>query len=170
MPPLKNLVKRLIKPRLICHHASLLLQIPMFSTLTYRELSLVELILHERSYQADEVVFEEGEHGMGMYIILDGQVRILRRKLYREISPRDLTVLDAGDSFGELALLGADSKRTATVMTTRPTRLLTMFQPEFLHLLQIHDRLGAKLTYELARNMADKFRAAMEQNEFDQSL
>jgi CRP/FNR family transcriptional regulator, cyclic AMP receptor protein len=168
---MKSILRQLFQPKVVCQHAELLHKLRLFHTLTYRELSFVELILHERIYQEDEVIFEEGEQGLGMYIILEGKVKVVRRGALRKVlGKQEIAVLEEGESFGELALLSSDSKRSATVIAATQTRLLSMFQPEFLRLLESHDRLGAKLSFELACSMADKFRRSIENDSFDETI
>ena len=45
-------------------------------TLTRNELLEVDELLHERTYGAGEIIFEKGEMGHGIYIILEGRVRV----------------------------------------------------------------------------------------------
>ena len=58
--------------------------------------------MFERSYDADESIFEEGQPGAALFLILDGKVAI---EIYRETSTTRLAVLERGAFFGEMALL-----------------------------------------------------------------
>ena len=76
------------------------------------------LLLHARveHYPAGRVIFEKGSPGRSMMAILDGSVRISTP------SPAGpdivLTILSAGEVFGEIALLdGADRTADATAIT-----------------------------------------------------
>jgi len=153
---------RLLRPAPSCRHWDVLHKIPLFQTLSRRELGIVELIMHERSYMGDEIVFEEGEEGLGMYIILEGEVRVVRRGILRKIvGNEEIAVLGPGESVGEMGLLDG-VKRSAAVVAKGPTRVLCLFQPEFLRLLHTHHLIGFKLSYELARGMAKRFRGFIE--------
>jgi len=44
----------------------------LFKQLTARELRELEELLHERSYQKDEVIFDEGDAGLGLFIVVNG--------------------------------------------------------------------------------------------------
>lgn len=79
---------------------AVLSKIPIFRGLTRKELRAIERILHRRSYKAEEVIFNEEEPGVGMYIIESGKVFITLGK-----SKKVLAVLSNGDFFGEMALL-----------------------------------------------------------------
>ena len=39
----------------------------LFKQLTPRELREADELLHERSYQKDEIIFDEGDTGLGLY-------------------------------------------------------------------------------------------------------
>ena len=74
--------------------------VPIFDNLLDRELSEVARLTHERTYKKDEYVFKQNAPAEGMYVILDGSVEIK--------DPDSGTIfasLNAGDFFGELALL-----------------------------------------------------------------
>ena len=51
--------------------------VSLFEQLKARELRIVDGLLHERSYLADEVVFDEGEDGQARYVVLSGEVLIV---------------------------------------------------------------------------------------------
>lgn len=69
-----------------------------------------------RSFECDEVIFEEGAIGREMYYILSGSVRIVKKdRLLREMKP--------GEYFGEVAML-IQVPRTASAVAAAPdTRL-----------------------------------------------
>ena len=52
----------------------------LFVNLTPAELRIVDGLLHERSYLAGEVIFDEGEEGQAIYIIASGEVLISRHE------------------------------------------------------------------------------------------
>src|SRR5437868_10305102 len=53
-----------------------LTELSLFKGLTSREVRELEELLHERSYQKEEIIFDEGDTGLGLYIIVNGRVRI----------------------------------------------------------------------------------------------
>ena len=44
----------------------------LFVNLTPGELKFVDGLLHERQFLKDEVIFDKGEEGQAIYIIIDG--------------------------------------------------------------------------------------------------
>lgn len=132
--------------------------IPFFSTLKLSELHVLEPILHERSYMLDEMVFEEGEEGLGMYIVLEGEIRIARKAL---IGSREVSRLGVGSFFGELSLLDG-GPRSATAIASEPSRLFGFFRPEFLEIMEKHHKIGAKISFQLARLTASRLRQSLD--------
>jgi len=70
-----------------------------------------------------EALFQDGEEGDSMYVILSGELVVSKNEI--EIARRE-----QGDYLGEMALI--ESKpRSATVISTVPTRLLEITQEQF---------------------------------------
>lgn len=132
-------------------------QVDLFSGLSVRELKALESVLHERTYVRDEIVFDEGDEGLGMYIVMKGSVRIVKKIEGRQ---EEIVMLKSGDFFGELALLDG-YPRTAAAMAAEPCILLGIFRPEFLALLQGSDRLGVKLALKLAQVTVSRMRQTL---------
>ena len=75
------------------------------------------------SYNDEEVIFQEGDEGDAMYVINEGTVEISRNSSNDRVL---LAELEAGDFFGEMAIV-AESKRTATAVA-HGRCVLTMFK------------------------------------------
>jgi CRP/FNR family transcriptional regulator, cyclic AMP receptor protein len=135
----------------------ILKKIPVFEDLTKRELGAIERILHKREYRQDELIFREGEPGVGMYIIESGKVRIVT-----ETGKRTLAELAEGEFFGELALLD-ESPRSATAVAIQPCSILGFFQPDLFGLIERNPQLGVKIVLRLARSIGERLRRANEQ-------
>jgi CRP-like cAMP-binding protein len=121
----------------------------LFKRLTTRELRGLDELLHERSYQKDEVIFDEGDMGLGLFIVVSGRVKIesshaALKRLAPECGP--------GDFFGELALF-EEAQRTARAVALEPTRILALFRREFFSLLERDHGIGVKILFELSRTV-----------------
>jgi CRP-like cAMP-binding protein len=112
---------------------------------------------------AGQPVFREGEAGTEMYIIETGTVDILRESRGGE----PLATLEAGDFFGEMAVL-EDQPRFATAVARTPARLLRIDRAAFGDVLsqnvEIAIRIMRKLTARLRRaeQRATESHAALE--------
>ncbi len=137
---------------------TLLRRVPIFESLTSRELKLVENILHRRVYAEGEPVFREGEKGSAMYIIEKGEVRLRSGETAREVGD-----LHDGDFFGEMALF-SEQPRPATAVAHTDTRLFGFAQADLLGLLETNPRLGIKVVMKLARVIAERLRRASIEN------
>lgn len=71
--------------------------------LSARELRLLATFSQEELYHRGDVLFREGSTGDKLYIILDGQVRI--SKQIAGVGDEALAILEAGEFFGEMALV-----------------------------------------------------------------
>jgi CRP/FNR family transcriptional regulator, cyclic AMP receptor protein len=131
---------------------SILRKVPIFEDLSKRELASVERILHEREYQAEEIIFRENEPGMGMYIIHSGCVAIIS-----EAGQLQLSEFSDGDFFGDVSLLD-DAPRSATAVAKCPSRIFGFFQPDLFGLMARDPRLGLKIVFRLARLLAERLR------------
>jgi voltage-gated potassium channel len=79
----------------------------------------------------------EGAAGYSFFVLRDGTATV-------SIDGVEVRTLGEGDFFGELALLG-DGRRTATVTTASPSRVLVLFGTEFRHLQQEHPEIAARI-------------------------
>ncbi|MEW6752544.1 MAG: cyclic nucleotide-binding domain-containing protein, partial [Candidatus Latescibacterota bacterium] len=134
---------------------ALLREVPIFGDLSRRELGSVAAVLHRRSVAAGEVVVREGEAGVGMYVILQGQVRIVQRA--DDGASQVLATLGPGDFFGEQALLD-ESPRTATAVASSPCDVVGLFRPDLLDLIEGAPRLGLKIVLRLSQMMSARLR------------
>jgi len=130
----------------------ILKKIPIFDNLSDRDLTHIERIVHQREYRPQEVIFRQGDPGLGMYIIESGNVTILL-----EPTSQVLAELHDGEFFGELALLD-DSPRTATAIAKSPARMLCVFQADLFDLISRNPRLGVKILLHLARTIGERLR------------
>jgi len=133
--------------------------IPIFQDLNRKELRLIERILHKRSYKENEVIFHEGDPGVGMYIIESGRVNITLGK-----DKKLLAVLTDTEFFGEIALL-SEIPRTATATCVTDCSILGFFQPDLVDLMETKPRMGNKVVLRLAQMIADRLRFSNLENQ-----
>ena len=104
----------------------LLKNVILFKDLSMRDLAMVDSLMHERSYLAEEVIFDEGEEGQGLFVVLSGRVKITLPAQADTV----LIELGAGAFFGEVALLD-QSVRTAQARAVEDTKIVALFRTEF---------------------------------------
>jgi CRP-like cAMP-binding protein len=79
----------------------------------------------------------EGAPGYTFFVLMEGTAAVTT-------SGQTVAVLGPGDFFGEIAILG-DGRRTATVTSTSPARLLVMFGTEFRQLEAEHPEIASRI-------------------------
>lgn len=133
----------------------ILKKIPIFQDLSRREFNKIESILHRRNWNADEAIINEGDPGLGMYIIVAGEVRITQ--VGEDGVQQQLATLTGGDFFGEQALLD-ESPRTASAYANEPCRIIGFFRPDLLELIESNPRSGLKIVMRLSQMISVRLR------------
>jgi CRP/FNR family cyclic AMP-dependent transcriptional regulator len=132
--------------------------VPFFDRLSKRQLKTVSDIIFERTYDIDESIFEEGQPGAAMFLILDGKVAI---EICRETSTTRLAVLEKGAFFGEMALLD-DTPRSASARALERTRTLALYRNDLTGLRHRHARTACQIYRSLATMIGERLRATNE--------
>jgi serine phosphatase RsbU (regulator of sigma subunit) len=130
----------------------LLRRIPLFQTLPDEELRLLSQGMQPVAYEAGARIFREGEPNDRFSLIARGEVEITR--LVDDSAERVLQTLAAGDYFGEMSLLFADSNRSASGRARTDVQLLEMERGQFAALLQRHPGLAV----EILRSVVERLR------------
>jgi len=131
--------------------------LPFFEDLSRKELTAIERILHRREYKPGEVIFYQGDSGVGMYIIEKGTVAIIL-----EPTEQVLAELHEGEFFGEMALLN-ESPRSATAIARTHCTLLFFSHEELFSLMDREIKCGLKIVLRLAQITGERLRRSNEQ-------
>jgi CRP-like cAMP-binding protein len=111
-------------------------------------------LISRRSLKPDEIVFQAGEEGDCLYIVVHGKVEVIEGG---GADCHSLAELGPGQAFGEMALLSG-APRTATIRAAMPTDLLAIHREDFLRLMAQDAQLAAsarRLSHERAiRNLS----------------
>lgn len=129
-------------------------QTPLFETTSRRTLRHLVNEMYHRHYQDMEPVFERGDPGLGMYLVLEGRVAIT-------VDDKLLAELSVGDFFGEIALMG-DERRTASARAIGDTRLVGFFRPALQEWVERQPQMGAQFLLQLGQVLAERLRKTNE--------
>lgn len=133
----------------------------LFETLTKSELRFVKEMVHVRNYRPGEVVFRQGEIGVGMYLVATGSIDILVEDIPSD-KPEKQTVfvtrLGSGDFFGELSLVEENGRRTATAVASVETTLIGFFKPDLLEIVERNPSTGVKIVTRLAEVLGKRLK------------
>jgi CRP-like cAMP-binding protein len=91
--------------------------------MTSDDLELLGTVGAEANVAAGQVLIERGQHGAGLYVILEGTVVVEAPEGTRDLGP--------GAVVGERALLSTDGLRTARVQATSDLRVLAIDRSRF---------------------------------------
>ncbi len=141
-----------LKPKSEHPRIAQLREIGLFALLSPRELRVVDGLLHERTYLAGEVIFDEGEEGQALYVILRGRVLICRQG---QPDAGRIAEIPAGAMFGELALLDG-VPRTAQARALEDCVLAALSRTDFNRLLDTHAATASRIALQLARDLGQK--------------
>jgi ATP-binding cassette subfamily B protein len=124
--------------------------IPLLSGLSGEELAAVGARLRPQRLPAGRVVVRQGETGERLYLIERGRAEVL---VGPEGAERPVSVLGAGDVFGEMATLGG-VPRNATVRTAEPTLVYSLGREDLRRLMDVRPDLRETLIDTAARRRA----------------
>ena len=125
----------------------ILKKIPLLSDLSRRELKIISKFAYERTYEINEFIFEAGQPGAAMFIIKEGEVKIVKKNDANEFI--EIAVFQNGDILGELALLDS-SPRSAGALVSKPTKAIAIFREDLNNLLKTQPDIGGKIMMHLA--------------------
>ena len=103
--------------------AERLKQLPLFADLPTKQLGRIASWADEIDLPAGKHLIEQGAFAHEFFLITEGTAEVLH-------DGKHLANLGPGDFFGEIALLEGH-RRTASVVTTSPMRVVVMFSREF---------------------------------------
>lgn len=93
-------------------------------------------IARRRTFARGEVVFHHDDPADTVHLIVSGRFAVRVRTGVGDSAT--LTVLGPGDIFGEVALLGPDQRRTATVEALEAAETRSIFRDDFTELRSAH--------------------------------
>jgi len=138
-----------------------ILSVPIFKGLSRKEITHLSKIMHNRNYVPGEFIFYEGDPGIGIYIIKNGEV-IIRRSLENG-GYYPLASFTRGDFFGELALID-DGKRSASAIAKTDVNLSVIFKPELDEFMERFPGKGVKILQGITEIVVTRLRKLNDEN------
>lgn len=138
----------------------ILKNVPIFRELKNSEFKELERIIHHRFFKPQEVIFWEGEPGVGMYVIQNGEIGIYKGRDTN--NEEELARLKDGDFFGEIALL-SEEPRSATTVSLSNSHIIGLFRPDLLGLFERKPDFGVKVLRKLAIMVGTRLRKTNEE-------
>jgi CRP-like cAMP-binding protein len=123
--------------------------LPLFEGMSTRHLKRIPA--RAKRFAPGEAIVRAGDPGNAFYVILDGQVRV-------DPPARRSVMLNAGDYFGEMALLDG-APRSADIKAVGEVTVMVVGRAAFTKLL----RSEPQMSYALLQTLAVRLRAAQDQ-------
>ncbi len=127
----------------------LLKRVPLFEDCSKRELDEIAAIADELAIQEGRELTREGATGQEFLVIIEGAADVKRKG-------RKVNALSSGDFLGEIALV-TGAPRTATVTTTKPSRMLVITARDFKSVLRRVPSLQLKVLEALALRLPNEY-------------
>lgn len=134
-------------------------QTELFRNLTDGEMRIVDDFVHSRHFLAGEVVFDAGEEGLALYVIVNGTVAVSLPGQH----DAPMAELQPNTFFGELGLLD-DWPRSAQAQAVTDAELAVLFRGDFERLMQSHAGIASKIAMQLAHHLGQRLREMLAQS------
>lgn len=135
---------------------------PLFESLTRRELRRVAAMVHVRTYASGEVIFEQGTPGAVLFLIKRGAVELFRQdSTGNELAK--LSTLRDGMFFGEGALLH-EGNRLMSARALEPTEVLALFRGDLDQIIESAPATGSKVLRKLGWVLSRRLQTAIEES------
>jgi len=131
-------------------------QISLFEGLLPVHLRRIAALAQEVTYPRNSSVFEHGDPGDGLYLILKGAVRISRT--VSGIGEEALAILRPGQYFGEMSIVDDEAFRSADAIAHEETVLLKLPKDDLRDLMFVDRELAYELLWRFVRTLSARLR------------
>ncbi len=121
--------------------------ISLFSGLTDQHIDALAMIVADQEFRRGQVIFNEGDNGVGFYVIIDGRVKIY--KMSPDGKEQILHILGPGEPFAEIAVF-TGSRYPAHAEALAPSRIFFFPKDSFLRLIKESPSLSLNMLASLS--------------------
>ena len=113
--------------------------VTLFASLSQRFLTGIAKACVERTFEPDDVIVKQGNPGIGLFIIVEGKVKIVKTS---EPGERlELATHGPGEVVGEMSVLDG-ANRSADVVAIEQTRCLVLSAWDFKAFMESHPEVA----------------------------
>ena len=113
--------------------------------------------LKTRITEPGEYVFREGERSGSVYVVLDGELEVLKRS--RGGVETRLALLSVNDWFGEMSIIDSQPN-SASLRALADSRLLVLSEADREALAKVDNSVHPKLVFNIAKELCRRLRVA----------
>jgi len=132
-------------------------RVGLFQGLDAKQLQSILRVSGMEEFEPGAVIFEEGDQGEELYLILDGKVRISRHLSI--VKEEALAVLEKGQAFGEMSVIDDTVVRSATARAHEACTLLVVKKEAFQQLLRSDRDLAYAILWNVVKQLSGRLRA-----------
>jgi len=125
---------------------------PLFSKLNDTQLQAISTICNRRFFKASTILFKEKEPGNILFIVPSGSVKIYSTSHGGE--ERIITIFNAGDNFGEFALIDGKPRSTSAAVL-EDSYLIAIQGDHFLQVCKDNFEIALGVMQELTQRLRD---------------
>ncbi len=131
-------------------------QIALFAGLLPVHLDRMARLAQIHRYRKNDYVFKHGEESDGLYLVLEGAIRISRN--VSGMGEEALAILREGQHFGEMSLIDDDVPRSADAICHETARLLKLPKDDLRDLMFVDRELAYELLWRFVRTLSGRLR------------
>lgn len=124
-----------------------LARVPLFAELDPQAREALSARFEDEVFGPGRRIVGEGDSGYSFFVVAEGRAAVTH-------GDRQVGYLEAGDYFGEMAILGDDGRRTASVTAVTPVVAWVMFGISFRSLQLNHPEIAADIERSVAERRA----------------
>lgn len=127
----------------------------LFENLLPEEFEYLSEISQIKEYKVGDIIFYEAEPGNSLYVIIEGEVEILRKDSEGKLKP--IAILKSGDFFGEMSLIDKEM-RSATARAKTDVKALVLTSENLHSFAKIYRNGFTMVVINIARVLSKRLR------------
>jgi CRP/FNR family transcriptional regulator, cyclic AMP receptor protein len=136
--------------------------VPIFQELRLDFLTRLASIMNEIVVPHGKAIFEEGQEGRSLYIVISGKVRV-------HVGSKELTILEKGSCFGEMSLFDAEP-RSASVTAITDCSCLVLTQQQLYEAINETPDIAINIICFLSSRIRSQTRAIAQHIGWEMSI
>lgn len=129
---------------------------PPFRGFDAKHLKIFMKLIHNRVYEPNEYIFYQGDPGICLYLIREGEILI--SQIDEDNREYELGHFTRGDFFGELALLDSEF-RSASAIALRETQIAVIFKPDLDEFIEKYPKQGIAILRGISQIIATRLKS-----------
>ena len=126
--------------------------VTLFASLSQRFLQGLAKACVERTFEPDDVIVKQGNPGIGLFIIVEGKVKIV--KINEQGEHLELATHGPGEVIGEMSVLDG-ANRSADVVAVEPTRCLVLSAWDFKSFMESHPEVALDILFVVVKRFRE---------------